>query len=107
MALFCVAQSSPTETLKTDDLPPEITELFGNNVAEIFENTVKLLMWIFRRYYEVMIFRSLQNALNRLESFSASKLSYLARAILAILHMEQLKLCKVEDTFIVSMRTTC
>ncbi len=104
MESFCAAQYTITETLTNDDLSPEIVEVFENNVAGVFENTVKLLVWISRRYYEVMFFRSLQDAANRMNSFSTEELSEIARALLEVLSIGSLEICKAEDSFLVSIK---
>ena len=102
MWYFCKAQFGTHKNLVFDDLPPLLAEALQNNMAEVFLNTVKLSIWISRRYYEVMIFRRLQNASNRLESFSTDELSKLAKALFSILTMGLSD--SYQGSFLVSMQ---
>jgi hypothetical protein len=107
MELFCIAELVTTETVTNEDLMPDIAGIFEPNVAEVYENTIKLLAWISRRYYEVIIFQSLQNAANRLNLFSTNELSEIARALLEVLSIGSIEICKAEDSFLVSVNTIC
>jgi hypothetical protein len=103
MVYFCGSQLVATKMGTNDDLFPKLVEVLGNDVAEVFENTAKLCYWISRRYYEVKIFRSLQDASNRLKSFSADKLSEIANAILEMLSLGSIEICRAKDSFLVSI----
>ena len=110
MAYFCMTKFSAPKIVLTNSLPSkcaEATELLDNGLAEVFEDTVKLLVWISRRYYEVKIFRSLQNALNQLESFSGPELSEIANVLLNMLILGSVDICDAKDTFLVSMIIIC
>ena len=96
--MFCAAQH---------DLPPDSSEIFKNNHANLFEDTIKLSVWMSQRYYEVTIFRILQNAANRLESCSTNELSDIVGALLTILTIGSVETCELEDGFLVRMDITC
>jgi len=107
MRLFCVTQFAALQIVTANDLPTALAKTFNYNMAEVFENSVKLFVWISRRYYEVMIFRSLQNSSNRLESLSADELVEIARALLDILVIGSTETCMAKDSFLVSISITC
>lgn len=108
MQSFCIAQFSfsASEMATSNDLPPEVAAIIGNNVAEVFENILKLFLWISRRYYEVMIFQTLQNVCNRLELLSTSGLLALAQPLLNVLRLGSIEICQPEAKFLVRMNTT-
>jgi hypothetical protein len=89
MKLFCflIDGLATTETVTNDDLMADMAGVFEPNAAQVYENTVKLLAWISRRYYEVMIFQSLQNDANRINSLSTNELSEVARELLRVLSL--------------------
>lgn len=53
-----------------------------------------------------MIFRSLQDASNRLKSFSTDELSEIARALSDIMSIGAMEICKAKGSFLVSMNIT-
>lgn len=106
MGLLCGTEYAATESVTNIGLPHDLGEVFGNNVAQVFENTVKMFVWISRRYYEVVLFRSLQDAANRLNSLSNNELWGIATALLDVLSIGSFEICKAKDSFLVSMNTS-
>jgi hypothetical protein len=106
MGLFCSAEYATTESVQNIGSPHDLAEVFGNDVAQVFENTVKMFVWLSRRYYEVVLFRNLQDAANRMNSLSINELSDIAIALLDVLSIGLLEICKAEESFLVSMNTS-
>lgn len=107
MAIFCMTQFAALEPVTIEDLTSESIETAENEEALLYRNTVKLLAWVSRRYYEIIIFRILQDASNRLESFSADERSEIAKALSDILSLGTMEICKAEDSFMVCMDIIC
>jgi hypothetical protein len=95
LILFCIAQYAIPDSMTNVQLPPDATQAL--------ETAVKMFVWISRRYYEVILFRSLQDAVNGLRSLATDELSEIAGVLLNVLFIGSVQLCKIEDEFLVSM----
>jgi len=93
--------------LTTVGLLHEIAEgLFGNNMAQVFENTVKMFVWISQRCYEVILYRSLHDAANRLNSLAPNDFSEIAHVLSDVLFLGSIEIHNAEESFLVSMNTS-
>jgi len=109
MGLFCTAEFNipeiPENTL-IKELPSKIVDFLDDDIPHVLESNIDLLLWISRRYYEIMIFQTLQYASNRLESLSTDDLTETARALLDILIFGSINSGTIKDSFLVSMNIT-
>ncbi|RFU24421.1 hypothetical protein B7463_g11923, partial [Scytalidium lignicola] len=95
MGLFCIAQYI---------VPPiESHYMLPEDLVQIFNNAINTFAWISRRYYEIILFRNLQDAANRLNSLSTDELTQIAGVLLDMLFIGTMEMCKTEDSFAASI----
>lgn len=76
-------------------------EKFETDLSDVFEDTVKLLVWISRRYYEIKMFQNFQRAANGLYSLSSKELIETAQMFLHQLFFGSVNTCRIEERIFV------
>lgn len=66
---------------------------------DILQDTIELLAWISRRYYEIKMFQNLQRLANRLDTLSAEQLFEAALMFKDQLFYRSVNLWKIDEIF--------